>query len=62
MKAWDVLRGGAVVDTVFFVDSMDREQVALALEHDGYVRGTFSVHPEKDRRGRRDTRRNGWMR
>ena len=52
MKAWDVLRGGTVVDTVFFVASMAREQIELALEHDGYVRGAFSAHPAEARRGR----------
>lgn len=52
MKAWDLLRGGTVVDTVFFVESMDRAQVGLALEHDGYVRGAFSAHPAEERRGR----------
>jgi hypothetical protein len=52
MRAWDVLKGGTVVDTVFFIESMDREDVERALEHDGYVRGTFNAHSAEDRRGR----------
>lgn len=53
MQAWDVLKGGTVVDTVFFEESMDREDVERALEHDGYVPGAFSAHPAEEKRGRR---------
>lgn len=52
MRAWDILRGGTVVDTVWFQGNMDKEEIERALEHDGYERGTFQAHPAEARRGR----------
>jgi len=37
MKAWDVLKGGGRIDTVYYDDSCDAEYVrATLIDHDGY--------------------------
>jgi len=69
MKAWDVLKGGGRINTVFFTEGLDADYVRRALiDHDGYdpritVReGTGPAEVGDERRHAARKKDPGWTR